>query len=222
MKGGLRPHLIERIDLSEQDTVLCYPKLKQDIFPEILVAAGTVDVLYAGALLEAELRLAVGTADIAVGLEIPHLHVLALEEVGNRRKNTDEAVVLIQALIDVGRQRPQNGEQDQQQNDDHKDRTAHEKVDQVQHARNDPYKGVQLIVAVSAVHERGGLLQKITHILTKAFLVNCQLISVSPINLYIIIKTGFFQENNFRALLNIAELRVILLCRMTIWRTVNG
>ena len=128
-----------------------------------------MDVLDACALFQPELRLAVGAADVAVGLEVAHLHVLALEEIGHSRANAEIAVVLIQALVDVGGQRAEHREPYQQQYHDHHDRAAYKEVYQVQNARKYQDQRIQFIVAVTAAHELGGLHQKITHVITDAF-----------------------------------------------------
>ena len=127
-----------------------------------------MDVLDACALFQPELSLAVGAADVAVGLEVAHLHVLALEEVGHSRANAEIAVVLIQALVDVGRERAEHRETYQQQYHDH-DRAAYKEVYQVQNARKYQDQRIQFIVAVTAAHELGSLHQKITHVITDAF-----------------------------------------------------
>ena len=145
--------------------------LKQDILLKIHSAFRAVDMLYAGALFQSQLRLAVGTAQVAVGLEVPHLHILALEKIRYRRIDVDEAVVLIQSLVDIGGQRAEHRQRPQHQYQDNKDRTADKEVDEVDHRRNDPDKGIQFVVSVAALHELSRFLYEITqstHPLRKA------------------------------------------------------
>lgn len=58
-------------------------------------------MLDAGTLFQPELRLAVGTFDIAMRLKVAHLHILALEKIRDRAIDADEAVVLIHPLVDI-------------------------------------------------------------------------------------------------------------------------
>ena len=91
-----------------------------------------MDLLYSGALFQPELRLAVGAGQIAVGLEIPDFQVLALEKARYNVIDAEKAVVLIQALGDVGGQRAKNRQRSQQQYDDHQDRIAGKQIDHIQ------------------------------------------------------------------------------------------
>ena len=52
-----------------------------------------MDMLYAGSFFQPELRLAVGTGQIAVGLEIPDFHILALEKVSYSGIDTEKTVI---------------------------------------------------------------------------------------------------------------------------------
>ena len=125
-----------------------------------------MDVLLAGAFFQPELRLAVRADDVAVGLEVAELHVLALEEAGHGVVDADEAVVLIHALGDIGGQRAEDRQRAHEDDHDREDRRAHEKIHEVQHAREDPDKGIQFIVAVAPLHEGGELAQKISQTIT--------------------------------------------------------
>ena len=165
--------------------------LKQDILLKIHSAFRAVDMLYAGALFQSQLRLAVGTAQIAVGLEVPHLHILALEKIRYRRIDVDEAVVLIQSLVDIGGQRAEHRQRPQHQYQDNKDRTADKEVDEVDHRRDDPDKGIQFVVSVAALHELSRFLYEITqstHPLRKAD------ISVASLPLIVTYRSVIFKK----------------------------
>lgn len=110
------------------------------------------------ALFEPELSLAVGTADIAVGLEVAYLQILALEEINHRGIYADKAVVLIQTLCYIGRERAQYRQHREHQYDNDHKRTAYKEIYQIQHSRDYPDKGIQFIVSVPAAHEFGKLL----------------------------------------------------------------
>ena len=127
-------------------------------------------MLYAGALFESELSLAVGTADITVSLEISDLHMLSLEKITHRAENTEKAVVLIQPLGDIGGQRAEDRQSAQQQYDDHDDRIADKQVDHIQHCCDDPDESIQFIVSVTTLHEFSDFCQNITQNITVAFL----------------------------------------------------
>ena len=129
-----------------------------------------MDLLYSGALFQSELRLAVGAGQIAVGLEIPDLHILALEKARYHIIDAEKAVVLIQPLGDVGGQRAEYRQRSQQQHNDHQDRIAGKQVDHIQYARDDPNEGIQFIVSVTTLHEFSDFCQKITQNITVAFL----------------------------------------------------
>ena len=90
-----------------------------------------MDMLYAGALFQSELRLAVGAGQIAVGLEIPDFHILALEKVSYSGIDTEKTVILIQPLGDVGRQRAKDRQRSQQQYNDHQNRVADKYIDKI-------------------------------------------------------------------------------------------
>ena len=105
-----------------------------------------------------------------MGLEIPDFHKLALEKARDNVINTEKAVVLIQALGDVGRQRAEDRQRSQQQNKDHQDRVADKQIDQIQNSRDDPDEGIQFIVSVTTLHEFSDFCQKITQNITVAFL----------------------------------------------------
>ena len=125
-----------------------------------------MDVLLAGAFFQSELSLAVRADDVAVGLEVAELHILALEEAGHGVVDADEAVVLIHALGDVGGQRAEDRQRAHEDDHDREDRRAHEKIHEVQHAREDPDKGIQFIVSVAPLHEGGEPAQKISQTIT--------------------------------------------------------
>ena len=129
-----------------------------------------MDLLYSGTLFQPELRLAVGTGQIAVGLEIPDLQVLTLEEPRYHVIDAEKAVVLIQPLGDVGRQRAKDRQRAQQQYDDHQNRVADKQIDHIQRSRNDPDEGIQFIVSVTTLHEFSDFCQKITQNITVAFI----------------------------------------------------
>lgn len=105
-----------------------------------------------------------------MGLEIPDFHKLALEKARNNVINTEKAVVLIQALSDVGGQRAEDRQRSQQQHDDHQDRVTDKQVDHIQSACDDPNEGIQFIVSVTTLHEFSDFCQKITQNITVAFL----------------------------------------------------
>ena len=94
-----------------------------------------MDLLDAGALFQPELRLAERAADIAVGLEIADLQILALEEIRNGAENIGKAPVLIQALGDIFRKRAKNDPKDQQHDDHDHDRAARKNIDDVENRR---------------------------------------------------------------------------------------
>ena len=129
-----------------------------------------MDALYAGALFQSQLRLAVRTAQVAVGLEIPHLHVLALEEIRDSRVDTDKAVVLIHSFRDILGQRAEHRQRTQQKNHDHDDRAADKEVDHINCRRQDPDKRIQFIVSVAALHEFSRFFQKVTQSITVALI----------------------------------------------------
>ena len=124
-------------------------------------------MLDAGALLEPELSLAVWTDDVAVGLEIPDLHILTLEKAADCADDLCELSVLINPFGDIGRERPEHGENSQNQHDYHQNRSAYEQIDKIQNARGDPDECIQFVVSVSAAHELGGLLYESTQIITR-------------------------------------------------------
>ena len=140
-------------------------------------------MLYAGALFESELSLAVGTTDITVRLKVPYLHMLSLEKIRDRAVNTQKAVVLIHTLSDVGRQRAQYRYRCKSQNYYYqygctdKEEYPQKQVDDIQYARHYPDKSIQLVVSVSPAHELGDLHKKITHTVTFGFYMNTQCFS---------------------------------------------
>ena len=138
-------------------------RLEQDIFLEILTAAGTVDLLHPGALFQPQLRLAVRTAQIAMRFEVADLHVLALDEVARAAENIHEAAVLVQAFIDVLGQRTEDRHTEQQHDDDDHDGAACKQIDQIKHRCHSKNKVVELIAAVSVLHEFSKTAEKISH-----------------------------------------------------------
>ena len=105
-----------------------------------------------------------------MGLEIPDLQVLTLEEPRYHIINTEKTVVLIQPLGDIGGQRTEDRQRAQQQYDDHDDRVADKQVDHIQYRRDDPDESIQFIVSVTTLHEFSDFCQNITQNITVAFL----------------------------------------------------
>ena len=107
-----------------------------------------------------------------MGLEIPDLHILALEKARHYIINTEKAVVLIQPLGDIGGQRAEDRQSAQQQYDDHDDRVADKQIDHIQYRRDDPDESIQFIVSVTTLHEFSDFSQNITQTITVAFYIN--------------------------------------------------
>ena len=121
-------------------------------------------MLDAGAFFQSELCLAVGTANIAVGLDIAHLHILALDKITHAAEDIHESAVLIQALVDILRQCAEDRQCQQQHDDNDHDRAARKQVDHIEDRRDDQYKIVELVVAVTVLHEFGRFSKEISHV----------------------------------------------------------
>lgn len=128
-----------------------------------------MDTLYTGALFQPELRLTVGTADVTVGFEIAYLHKLPLEEIRHGGIDADKAVILIQTLCDIFRQRAEYRKRAHKQYHNHHDRAADKEVDDIQQSRDNPDKCIQFIVSVAPLHKLSGFFYQITHNITVAF-----------------------------------------------------
>ena len=122
-----------------------------------------MDLLYAGALLEPELRLAIRTADISVGLDVADAHILALEEIAHRTEDIGKTAVLIYSLGDVLRESAKDHQRNQQQDQHDHDGATREKIDHIEDRRDDQDKIIEFVVSVTALHESRHTLEKVSH-----------------------------------------------------------
>ena len=124
-----------------------------------------MDMLHTGTFFEPQLRFAVGAAHIPMGTKIAHLHILALEKVDHRGIDVDELAVFVQAAVDVLRKRTQHHQHQQHEDHHHQDDVPHKDIDKKQDAGDDQDKVVELIVAVTILHEFEYFFEKILHVI---------------------------------------------------------
>ena len=130
-----------------------------------------MDLLDAGTLFQPELRLAEGTADIAVRLDIAQPHILTLDKIADRAEDIGKTAILIQPLGDILRKSAQNDQKDQQHDDDDQNGAARKDIDDIENDRDHQKKDVQLIVSVTILHKICNFLEKFTHIYHLTYLI---------------------------------------------------